>query len=463
MTADRGQERALAQDLRRAGAGQVLLAGDPGFELARRVWNGAIDRHPMAVARPASAGQVATTVRVAARSGLPLAVRGGGHSIAGFGTCDGGIVLDLSGMNEVRVSGSSRSAGAGPGCTWGKFDAATQAHGLATTGGLVSSTGVAGLTLGGGIGWLTRPAGLACDNLLGAQVVTATGEIVEASHGVNDDLFWALRGGGGNFGVVTRFHFRLHPVATVQAGMMLWPHSAAGEVTDAYAQWAASASDEFTTMLAFVTAPDIPDVPEGMRGMLSVGVVGCHVGAAHDADAELAPLRALAPPFDHVGAMPYVQLQRLFDEDVPAGARYYFTGGFADGLPTSLLATLRDQAAQRPSAGCEIDVHHMGGAAARVGEADSAYSGRAAAFTFNIITGWEDAAEDDEHIAWARATRAALQPFWRDTNYINFTTDTADDAGTQQMYGKQRYDRLRQVKRTWDPGNLFALNQNIRP
>jgi FAD/FMN-containing dehydrogenase len=460
MTAVTGQERAVAQDLRRAGVGQVLLAADPGFELARRVWNGAIDRHPMAVARPASAGEVAATVRVAARSGLPLAVRGGGHSIAGFGTCDGGIVLDLSGMNEVRVSAGSRSAAAGPGCTWGEFDAAAQAHGLATTGGLVSSTGVAGLTLGGGIGWLTRSAGLACDNLLGAQVVTATGEIVEASHFVNGDLFWALRGGGGgNFGVVTRFDFRLHPVATVQAGMLLWPLSAASEVTSAYAQWAASVSDAFTTMLAFVTAPDIPDVPERMRGMLSVGVVGCHVGDTREADAELAPLRALEPPFDHVGAMPYVQLQRLFDEDVPAGARYYFTGGFAEGLPESLLATLRDQAARRPSAGCEIDVHQMGGAAARISEADSAYSGRTAAFTFNIITGWEEAAGDDEHIAWARATRAALQPFWLDTGYINFTTD----AGTQQMYGKQRYDRLRQVKHTWDPGNLFALNQNIRP
>lgn len=463
MTGTRAFAHAIAADLARVGAGQVLLPGDDGYEAARRVWNGAIDRKPAVIVRPGTPRQVAAAVRVAGPAGLPVAVRGGGHSVAGFGTCDDGIVIDLSQMRGTRVEPGQQVASAAPGCTWADFDAATHEYGLATTGGLVSTTGIAGFTLGGGIGWLTRAAGLTCDNLLAVEIVTAAGELVHADYGANEELFWALRGGGGNFGIVTRFDFRLHPVHTAQAGMLLWPADRGQEVLSAYAGWVKGLAESFATMAVMVTAPGIPEVPAQLRGQLAVAIVAVHLGNPAEASADLAPMRALQPSFDHVDAVPYPALQQMFDADVPAGARYYFTGGYADDLSADLVKLITDTAAARPGGGCEIDIHHMGGATDRVRDMDSAYPGRGAAFCFNIIAGWEDPADDASHIGWARATRDAFRPHWRETGYVNFATDTADMSAAQRMYGAARYERLRRVKRSWDPGNLFALNQNIRP
>ena len=463
MTESIVASNAIERELRRAQVGEVIVAGDDAYQAARQVWNGAIDRYPLAVVRPTSTQEVAAAVKVAANAGVPLALRGGGHGLPGFGTCDGGLVIDLNRMKSVTVDEPNRLAVAGPGSTWRIFDEATQRFGLASTGGLVSSTGVAGLTLGGGIGWLTRPFGLACDNLHAAQIVTAEGQIVEANEGLNPDLFWALRGGGGNFGVVTRFDFGLHPVKTVQAGMLFWPIEATREVAHAYLTWSAGLTDQFTTMLALVTAPDIPEIPTQMRGQLAVAIVGCHVGTSDEATQELREIRTLKPAFDHFGETEYADFQQLFDEDLPTGDRYYFTGGFADDLSDDLISVMLDHMRRRPSSRCEIDIHHMGGAVTRVAETDSAFAGRTAQFTFNIMAGWTDPADDEVHQRWARETRTALQPHWRKTGYVNFATDAESQAGISDLYGRQRYERLREVKRRWDPENLFSINQNIRP
>ena len=452
--------RTVADTLRQSDAGVVLDPSATGYEQARRVWNGNVNRHPLAVVRPQSSVQVANLVRATAQAGVPLAVRGGGHGLPGYGTCDAGVVLDLGGMKTIDIAPDRRIATVGGGATWGDLDPASQRHGLATPGGLVSTTGVAGLTLGGGIGWLTRAYGLACDNLMSVELVTASGDVVEASHTSHPELFWALRGGGGNFGVVTSFRFRLHSVTSVYGGLALWPLAAADEVGAAYASWAATIDERHTTMLALLTAPDLPDVPSEMRGRAAIGVIGCHIGPRADAIEQWQGLRSLAPGFDHVGDLDYVEMQKLFDEDLPAGARYYFTGGFADRLNDDLLSVVQERFLRRPSPGCEIDIHHMGGASARVSEADSAYAGRSAAYTFNIIASWQKAPDDEAHIAWGRATREALRDFFLDTTYVNFATENGD---ASRMYGARRYARLQEVKRIWDPTNLFRLNQNIAP
>lgn len=452
--------RSPLQDLDSADVGPVIRTDDPRYEQARQVWNGCVNRRPAAVVRPSSTEQVARALRATVGMGVPLAIRGGGHALPGFGTCDDGVVLDLVNMRDVVIDADHRIATVGGGTTWGDLDRASQQHGLATTGGLVSTTGVAGLTLGGGIGWLTRAHGLACDNLLSVELVTAAGEIVEASHASNPELFWALRGGGGNFGVVTSFRFRLYPVTRVYGGVAMWPIEATAEVGVAYAAWADRLDDAHTTMLGLVTVPDVGDMPADLRGRTAVAVVGCHVGSQADAVEQWQELRALSPSLDHVGDMDYLALQSMFDDDFPAGGRYYFTGGFAHELSQELLAAVSRCHADRPSAGCEIDIHHMGGAAARVSEADSAYAGRNAAYTFNIIAGWENASDDAAHQAWGRASRERLQPFFTDTTYVNFVTDTTE---ASHIYGTQRYQRLQQVKRAWDPANAFRLNQNITP
>ena len=452
--------RTIADALRQSDAGVVLDPSATGYDQARRVWNGVVNRHPLAVVRPASSVQVANALRATAEGGVPLAVRGGGHGLPGYGTCDAGVVLDLGAMNAVEIAPDRRMAMVGGGAIWGDLDTASQRHGLATPGGLVSTTGVGGLTLGGGIGWLTRAYGLACDNLLSVELVTASGDVVEASHTSHPELFWALRGGGGNFGVVTNFRFRLHPVTRVYGGLALWPLAAADEIAAAYANWADTTDDQHTTMLALLTAPNIPDVPAEMRERAAIAVIGCHIGARADAIEQWQELRSLNPGFDHVGDLDYVEMQKLFDEDVPAGGRYYFTGGFADRLNDDLLCLVQDHFLRRPSPGCEIDIHHMGGASARVSEADSAYTGRSAAYTFNIIASWQSPSDDKSHIAWGRTTREALREFFMDTTYVNFATESGDAC---RMYGAPRYARLQAVKRTWDPTNLFRLNQNIVP
>lgn len=442
---------------------KVITADDDVYDDARHVWNGCIDRRPLAVVRCHSTEDVAATVRVVAASGLELAVRGGGHSLPGFSTSEGGVVLDLSGLKTVDVDPARRWAWAGGGATWSDFDAATHAHGLASTGGLVSSTGVGGLTLGGGIGWLTRRHGLACDNLISAEVVTAAGEVLEVTPDSDPELIWGLRGGGGNFGVVTGFAFRLHPVDTVTGGMLIFPADRSDEITGFYRAWASTTSRDFTTMLVWLSAPAADFVPEELRERPVVAVVGCHAGTAEQANVELAPLRQLLPAVDLFEPQPYPELQTMFDADLPAGGRYYFKGGFLPSLSDGALATIEKFMDNKPSVWCELDMHHMGGAVRDVGDAETAFADRQAEYTYNIIAIWDDPAQDAVHREWAREFADGLSGFGSGTNYVNFLSEGQDTETVRAAYGHARYDRLVKLKRRMDPANLFRLNQNIRP
>lgn len=443
--------------------GLLMTPASPGYDDARRVWNGMIDRHPAAIVRCASERDVQITVAVARERGLDLAVRGGGHGVAGFSTVEAGIVLDLAGLATVEVDPQRRVATVGGGATWADVDAATAKYGLATTGGLVSTTGVGGLTLGGGIGWLTRYCGLACDNMVSARLVTADGQTQQIGPASDAELWWALRGGGGNFGVVTSFELALHPVGPIVGGLMLFPIDRLTEVGSTYRDWAAGLSNSFTTMMVLLTGPDDPELPESVRGQACVAIAGCHVETPDVADADLQPIRALGPAADLFDVMPYPLLQQMFDADLPAGRRSYFTGVFTHGCPDQLLDALHEAAATWPSAGCEIDLHHMGGAAGQVPVDATAFSGRTAAYTANIYGCWDDPDDDSQHMEWARRTAESIRPIAADGNYVNFMGDAAEAGGVQTAYGASRYNRLRAVKRRLDPDNLFHLNQNIRP
>lgn len=438
----------------------LIRPGDPGYEARRRVWNGMIDRRPALIAPCTSRADVIAGVRLAREQRLLLAVRGGGHSFAGFSTCDDGIVLDLSPLNAVTVDAERRVVRAGGGTTWGALDAATHAHGLATTGGLISTTGIAGLTLGGGIGWLQRRCGLACDNLLAVEMVTASGEVVRASAGENSELFWGLRGGGGNFGVVTTFEFRLHPVSTVVGGLLLFPWSRATEVMQFYRDFVRSCPDELTTWLSSITAPVADFVPPDLRGRPALAVLVCHCGDPADADRAIAPLRGLAPAADLVEPTPYPVLQSMFDEDLPHGVRCYQKAGYFAELTDALIETVATHTSAVPSPASTFDVHHMGGAIAHVSDDATAFGDRRSAYCFNVVGVWGDAEDDDANRAWVRAFASALEPFGTGGVYVNFT---ADPAAAGVAYGPQKHDRLRALKRAYDPDNLFRLNQNVLP
>jgi FAD/FMN-containing dehydrogenase len=463
MARAEGEPGMLAADLAKRLNGEVLTPSHPDFDGARGVWNGCIDRHPAAVVRCRSTADVAEVVGFTRDLGLPLAVRGGGHSLPGFSTCDDGIVLDLSPMRGVRVDPEARVARGQGGCRWGDYDTATHAHGLASTGGLISTTGIAGLTLGGGIGWLTRRYGLACDNLLSAEVVTASGDVLRASASEHSDLFWGLRGGGGNFGVVTEFEFRVHPVSTVMAGLTIFPRDRGLEVARFYRDYVASLSDDFTTMLVFLTAPSEPFVPAGLRGQLAVAIVGCYCGPTGDADSVLSPVRSLDPAVDLFEPMPYPGFQSMFDADLPAGDRYYFKGGFLLDCSDAVVEVISEFMARRPSLRSEFDLHHMGGAAARVAEDETAFADRTAAFTYNILAIWDNPRDDHANRTWARAFAAELDRSGTGRAYVNFLSDATAEGDIRGAYGDQRYRRLVELKRTFDPTNLFRLNQNVRP
>jgi FAD/FMN-containing dehydrogenase len=439
----------------------VVLPDDAGYDNLRAVWNGAVDRHPAAIVRAGSVEDVVTVVGYARETGQELAVRCGGHSLPGFSTTDGGIVLDLSEMNGVEVDTEGRIARVQGGATWADYDAATHAHGLATTGGLISTTGVGGLTLGGGIGWLVRRCGLSCDNLVGAEVVLADGSVVRADSGANPDLLGGLRGGGGNFGVVTSFEFRLYPVRDVLAGILMFPEERASEVLRHYRSWARDLPDELSTLAAFTTAPPMPFVPEELHMKRVIGIIGCHAGDAAEGEALLQPLLALDPPIQMVAPMPYPALQSMLDESAPAGLQNHFKGGYLDHLSDAAIDVLVSQAGRRTSDLSELHLHHMGGAVARVGEDDTAVSNRGAEFAYNVIAMWEDRAQVEIHRGWARETSARLEPVSSDGTYVNFLTDATDTA-VHEAYGS-KYQRLADLKRRYDPTNLFHLNQNIRP
>ena len=444
--------------------GALVRPGDPDYDQARAVWNAAHDRRPAQRMISAGTADVIRAVQFARSEGLPVAVRGGAHSVAGFSTSDGGVVIDTSPMKGIRVDPAGRRAVAQPGLTWSEFDHETQAFGLAVTGGLVSSTGIAGFTLGGGIGWLLRKYGLTCDNLLSADVVTADGQLVTASEHEHPDLFWALRGGGGNFGVVTSLEYRLHPVGPqVFAGPVFYAAADAAEVLRGWRDRTASMPDELTTLANILVAPPVPFLPEAVHGQMVIGVLGVYAGSVEDGANAAQPLRALAEPIaDLMGPMPYTVIQSLLDPLWQAGAQNYFSGVMLDQLADETIETLLAQHAAGRAPVRELHLHQGGGAMAKTPAGGTAFAHRDAAYILNIIARSPDRQGFEEHVGWARATHKAMDPWSTGGGYVNFTSEPGQDK-VQASYPPDTYTRLVAVKDRYDPSNLFQLNQNIRP
>jgi len=452
----------LQQELR----GSLIQPGDPAYDEARRVWNGMIDRYPALIVRCADVADVMTSVRFARAHQLPLAVRGGGHNVAGFGTCDAGMVIDMGPMKGVHVDPVGRTARAQAGLTWGELDHETQAFGLATTGGLVTTTGIAGFTLGGGIGWLMRKHGLASDNLLAADVVTASGDFLRASSSENPDLLWALRGGGGNFGIVTSFEYRMHQVGpTVLGGAVFHTADRAAELLRFYRDWTRTLPDELTTLFAFLIAPPEPFIPATLVGVPMVAIALCYAGSLEEGQRVVQPLVDFAPPaVNLVGPHPYTMLQGMFDASAPRGIRSYWKTAYLDDLTEPVIATLVNHAGQMSSLSpfTAVHIHHAEGAVARASASDSAFGRRDARFILNLPAAWPDPCQDEVHVRWVRDGFDAVHPLSGKGAYVNFLA--GDDAHRlREAYGAERYVRLTALKARYDPDNVFRLNQNIRP
>jgi FAD/FMN-containing dehydrogenase len=449
--------------LRSAIRGGVITPDDPAYDEARRVFNAMIDRRPAVIVRPLDTQDVATAVMQAARVGTAIAVRGGGHSVPGFGTADDAVVIDLSGMRAVDVDSENRTARAQGGATWGIFNDATHAHGLATTGGVVSTTGVGGLTLGGGIGYLARKAGLSLDNLIEAEVVLADGSIVRASEREHDDLFWAIRGGGGNFGVVTELVFRLHPVRDVYGGPMFFELDAAADILRFYRDFIREAPEELGGFPAFQIAPPLPFIPEDRHGDTFIAFIACWAGPIDEGENVLKPLHDVAPVVaKHVGPMPYPALNAAFDALYPAGElRHYWKTRFTKDLPDEAIDVHVEHGSRVPNLQSTVHFYPINGACHRVAPDATAFSYRDATFATVIAGMWPDAADDDDRIAWVRGYFDATAPFAEAGGYVNFMSDD-DQAQIRPSY-RDNYDRLVEIKRSYDPENLFRVNQNIAP
>jgi FAD/FMN-containing dehydrogenase len=451
------------EELKGSFKGEILLPGDGAYESARKIWNAMIDKRPALIVRCATTSDVARAVNFARDTGLLLAVRGGGHNIAGNAMCDDGIVIDLSQMKAARVDPVGRRVTVEGGATLADVDAATQAHGLATPVGINSTTGIAGLTLGGGFGWLSRKYGMTIDNLESAEVVTAAGELVRASAVEHPDLFWALRGGGGNFGVVTRFEFRLHPVGpNVLSGLIVYPISEAKAVLQQYREFAAKAPEELTVWTVLRQAPPLPFLPEGVHGKGIVALALIYAGDPKQGEALIGPLRKFGTSAgEHVGVQPYVAWQQAFDPLLTAGARNYWKSHNFSTLEDQLFDTVIAYVGKLPSPQCEIFFGAIGGATARPAPGSTAYAHRDAQFVMNFHGRWEDPADDKRCIGWARDFFNASAPFASGGVYVNFLTADEGDR-VRSAYGPN-YDRLTRVKRKYDPDNLFRMNQNIKP
>jgi FAD/FMN-containing dehydrogenase len=447
--------------------GRQITVDDADYDSARAVWNGAVDRRPRLIARCIGTADVAAAVRFARDHDLEIAMRGGGHNVAGTAVCDDGIVIDLSAMRAVWVDPDGRTARVQGGALWGAVDHETQAHGLATTGGIVSHTGVAGLTLGGGIGFLMRKHGLAVDNLLAAEVVTAEGGIVRASTDEHPDLFWALRGGGGNFGVVTSFRFALHPVGpTVLAGPVFWAADDTADVLRFYRDFIAEAPDELGTVVRLGTVPPLPVIPEDLHWQPAIAVACCYAGTVDDGERAVEALRRLGTPLvDLISPTPYVAFQCAIDDTVPHGWHYYWKATNLAGLTDDVIAVIADHAYKAGSPRSYCAMFHMGGAVARAPHDATAYGGRDVAHTMSIDGVWLPE-ESGEHAAaetgWARRFLQALQPH-RAGVYVNFLDADDDTSRVREAYGDRTYRRLAEVKAKYDPGNAFHHNKNICP
>jgi FAD/FMN-containing dehydrogenase len=440
----------------------VITADDPDYDQARAVHNGMFDRRPKAVIRAEQVADVIGAVNFARDGGLDLSVRGGGHSAPGFGTNDGGVVIDLSPMRHVQVDPRRRTARAGGGATWGDFNYATHAYGLATTGGIISTTGVGGLTLGGGIGYLARGHGLTIDNLISAEVVTADGQVRMASKDDNADLFWALRGGGGNFGVVTSFEFQLHPVAQVYAGIFLYELDSAGDVLRFFREFIPEAPEFYGAFPAFQIAPPLEFIPADRVGDTFCAAVVHWSGPLDQGEKAMKPFRELAPVVaEMVGAMPYPALNMAFDPLFPKGIRSYWKGNFVTELTDAAIEEHLRHGPKVPEVSATMHLYPINGACHRVSADETAFAYRDATFATVIVAAWHDPAVDSERIRWVREYYDATKPHSEAGGYVNFM---ADDDGARVMDNyKGNYQRLAEIKRAYDPGNLFRLNQNIPP
>jgi len=453
------------EDLESRIEGSILQAGDAGWDEAVLVWNGMVATTPALVVQPTTAGDVAAALGFAQEHGLLLSIKGGGHNIAGTSIADRGLTLDMSRMRDVTVDPAARFAQVGPGCLLQDVDRATQEHGLATVLGFISEVGVAGLTLGGGLGYLARRFGWTVDNLEEVEIVTADGHIRTANRDENADLFWALRGGGGNFGVVTRFTFRLHEVGpTVYGGLIAWPFDRADEILRAYRTLTSEAPRELSVWLIFFRAPPAPFVPEEWHGRRICTMAVCYSGDLDSVDEALAPIRALGDPvIDLLAEQPYVQLQSYLDETEPKGHHYYWKTEFAAELTDDLLSTVRDLAAECPIPEAQVGFLHLGGALNERAGDDGAVGNRDARFAYAANGVWEpDEPDADAFRQWIREAWERLRPFSTGGNYINFQTADEGDERIRATYGAN-FDRLAAVKQAYDPDNVFRSNRNIRP
>ena len=455
--------RTLAIDeLRAQVRGDVLSSEDEGYEDARRVYNAMIDRRPAVVVRAANAGDVMAAVDFARENGLDLAVRGGGHSVPGFGTCDDGMVIDLSGMRGVRVDPATSPARAEGGATWGAFNAATYPFGLATTGGIISTTGVAGLTLGGGIGHLARGFGLSIDNLLSADVVTADGRLVQASEHENEDLFWAIRGGGGNFGVATSLEFRLHPVKEIYGGPMFFELSEVENILNFYRGYIADAPEQMGAFPAFQIAPPLPFIPEDRHGDTFIAIVACWAGPLEEGERALKPFHEVAPVVaEFVGPMPYPALNSAFDGLLPPGLHHYWKASFVKELTDDAIAAHVAHGPEVPTVNSTMHIYPIDGAVHRTGAGETAFAYRDANFATVVVGAWPEPGRSEENIDWVRRYYDAVAPHSEEGGYVNFMA--GDDQDRVRANYRGNYERLAQVKQAYDPGNLFHLNQNIQP
>jgi FAD/FMN-containing dehydrogenase len=449
-------------DLSERVRGEVITRDDPGYEEARKAYNAMIDRRPLVVVHCSNQADVAATVDFARENELDLAVRGGGHSVPGFGTCDDGVVADLSGMQQVTVDTNTQSARAQGGTTWGVFNDATYAQGLATTGGIVSTTGIGGLTLGGGIGYLARGAGLTCDNLLSAEVVTADGRTVTASEKENEDLFWALRGGGGNFGVVTTFEYRLHPVKDIYGGPMLYELEDARTVLQFFREFISNAPEEFGGFPAWQIAPPLPFIPEDRHGDVFCAFVACWAGPLEQGENILKPFHDIAPVVaEHVGPMPYPALNAAFDALLPPGLQQYWKANFLTELSDEQIDAQIMWGPKVPTVNSTGHIYPINGAAQRVGSDETAFAYRDANFATVIAGAWPDPADNETNIKWVRNYYEASAAHAEEAGYINFMA--GDDQSRIKANYRGNYERLVEVKQKYDPDNLFHLNQNIKP
>jgi FAD/FMN-containing dehydrogenase len=456
VTMPTAPDSALIDDLAGRVSGRVLLPSEEGYDAARRVHNGLIDRAPAVIIRCKNAADVAAGVRFARAVGLDISVRGGGHNVAGRAVVDDAVMIDLAEMKDVSVDPDARTARAGGGLNWAELNAATAEHGLAVTGGAISSTGIAGLTLGGGLGWLMAKHGLAADNLLAVELVNAEGEVLGVTEASDPDLFWALRGGGGNFGVATTFTYRLHPLTMVTGGLIAHPIDAAPELLRFYRDAVAGCSDDLTVFAALVHAPD-------GSGMKLAALAVFHAGDPEQAEQDLAPFMSWgSPAMVQVGPMPYPVMNTLLDGGYPAGALNYWLSSFTRGLPDGLIDTMVERFASVPSPMSAMLLEHFHGAVTRVGVTDTAVPHRAQGWNLLLPSVWMDPAATDENIAWTRDSHAAFRPHLDDARWLNYLGDDQGVDAVQAAYGPN-YARLLELKRRYDPENVFHHNHNINP